>query len=359
MIDFEKCYENGHFNINLFAVQKFNTNPHYTCITYNNAENTFDLSASTKEIIYNIIPDVENIYYRLVEYTVDDKSDVDEELKFKTSSNSSICVETKQYIIYIDNDSIQGWGLSDVEKISQDLKLYWSKLPKIKQEVKESVVNLVAFSNGDYYTIESKIKTIDINIEEYYNDDFKPVYSDIMSFLDSRESGLILLYGKMGSGKSSIIRHLCKVHPANYIIVPTSMTTRLSDPDFITFMMDNTDSIFILEDCEQLLVDRSVNVFNGAISNILNMSDGLLSDIMNLKFICTFNADINKIDPALLRKGRCYAKYEFKDLSEDKVGLLNEKYKLGIKNIKPMTLAEIFNSDKNSYAECERPKIGF
>ena len=64
------------------------------------------------------------------------------------------------------------------------------------------------------------------------------------------------------------------------------------------------------------------------------MSDGLMSDIFNIKFICTFNADISKIDSALLRKGRCYANYTFKALDKDKVKHLSDKYNLGIKETK-------------------------
>ena len=236
----------------------------------------------------------------------------------------------------------------------------WENCPKVEERPKEATVKLICYSQGDYYTMDSKIKKVNINLEENYNDDFLPVYKDILSFLDQRDSGLILLYGKMGSGKTSMIRHLCSTHPKDYIVVPTSMATRLSDPDFISFLVSNRDSVFVLEDCEQLLIDRSENMFNGAISNILNMSDGLLSDIMNIKFICTFNADVNKIDPALLRKGRCYAKYEFGDLSEEKVQKLNDKYDLGIEEIKPMTLAEIYNADKTEYSESKkRKKIGF
>lgn len=91
------------------------------------------------------------------------------------------------------------------------------------------------------------------------------------------------------------------------------------------------------------------------------MADGLLSDIVNIKFICTFNAAVDKIDPALLRKGRCFAKYEFKELCEEKVEKLNAKYNLGLKEIKPMTLAEIYNAEKTDYSEEENKprKIGF
>ena len=157
------------------------------------------------------------------------------------------------------------------------------------------------------------------------------------------------MYGTPGTGKTSYIRHLCTTVPKDYVVVPNSIASRLGDPDLVSFIMDNTNSVFILEDCEQLLEDRNENVFNSAITTILNMSDGLLSDVCNIKFICTFNAQISKIDPALLRKGRCIARYEFKELTEDKVHIINDKYNLNIDNIKPMTLAEIYNTDKTDY----------
>ena len=135
----------------------------------------------------------------------------------------------------------------------------------------------------------------------------------------------------------------------------------MGDPEFISYITSCRDYVFILEDCEQLLVDREENPWNNAITTILNMADGLLSDIVNIKFICTFNAKIDNIDPALLRKGRCFAKYEFNELCAEKVDRLNTKYNLGISEIKPMTLAEIYNAEKRDYSEeSKKPrKIGF
>jgi ATP-dependent 26S proteasome regulatory subunit len=46
---------------------------------------------------------------------------------------------------------------------------------------------------------------------------------------------------------------------------------------------------------------------NAGLINILNNSDGLLSDELCIKFICTFNAPLKDIDEALLRKGRLAA----------------------------------------------------
>lgn len=244
----------------------------------------------------------------------------------------------------------------DIEKLGKDI---CNCIPKKEPEDLTAKVSLIKVYQGDYYTSSAEIERVDIDIKENYNDDFEPVYKDIKEFLNNRASGLVLLYGAYGSGKTNFIRYLCSTIPKEYIVVPESIACRLGDPDLISFITGHKDSVFILEDCEQLIEDRENNPFNGAISTILNMSDGLLSDIVNIKFICTFNAEISKVDPALLRKGRCAAKYEFKKLCADKVKVLNEKYNLGHSEIKDMTLAEVYNADATDYSDSEEIKIGF
>ena len=365
-MNWNNCYNaNGQFVPDLCFTEIFGVKPQYMCLTFNGERMDCDLEKITDCLIYEIIPKVNYINRIISKYTIIDKEIDSKEYELKVAdAGTAIYILTDSAMYLIDSDSISyrtsiPFG-NDSKKVEDYLKDIWNKLPKKEVKGKEATVNLIAFSNGDYYTIEKKVKRVNIDIDENYNDDFKPVYDDIIKFLGTRESGLVLLYGTAGAGKSSIIRHLCNHCPANYVIVPTSLTTKLADADFITFMMDNSDSVFVLEDCEQLLMDRSVNIFNGAISNILNMSDGLLSDVMNIKFICTFNADIKTIDPALLRKGRCYAKYEFKELCKEKVENLNNKYNLGITEIKPMTLAQIYHADETEYSDTKvKRKIGF
>ena len=90
------------------------------------------------------------------------------------------------------------------------------------------------------------------------------------------------------------------------------------------------------------------------------MCDGLLSDVFNIKIIATFNEDIKKVDDALLRKGRLIYRYEFKELSVEKTNKLLKSLKINHEATEPMTLADIFNFEKEiGDVEKSKRQIGF
>lgn len=260
------------------------------------------------------------------------------------------------YVIEPDTVSIYYKDEDPKELYEELINLLEVKVP----EPKQAEVQLIAY-NQEYYTITSKVKPLDIDIKKNYNDDFLPVFDDIVKFINDRSSGLIVLRGTKGTGKTSLIKYLMSKYPNNYVIVTNAVAESLATPELMSFMLDHKDSIFILEDCEQILIKRELNngSFGGAISNILNMSDGLMSDIFNIKFICTFNADITKIDEALLRKGRCFANYEFKELSEEKTKILLNEQNIYLDSYKPMTLADIYHYSDNDYETSAPKKFGF
>ena len=148
--------------------------------------------------------------------------------------------------------------------------------------------------------------------------------------------------------------------------IPASLVSILGQPNFSTFLMTLQNHIIILEDCEEAIKDRKSNGSPAAVSLLLNMTDGLLSDGLGLKFICTFNDDVKNIDPALLRKGRLVSKYEFKELCVEKANMLldelyrekweNGEYKYEPVTSKPFSLADIYHFYESSY-EKERKKI--
>jgi SpoVK/Ycf46/Vps4 family AAA+-type ATPase len=135
------------------------------------------------------------------------------------------------------------------------------------------------------------------------------------------------------------------------------MFNYITDSSFIKFLLDYKDSIFILEDCESLLVSRDGEK-NSAIQTLLSISDGILGDSLKIKFICTFNTDLNNIDKAILRKGRLKVKYEFKDLTKDKVEKIFEKQNIPTEYAKEMPLCDAYNFSEDDYNE-NISKIGF
>ena len=142
----------------------------------------------------------------------------------------------------------------------------------------------------------------------------------------------------------------------HFIVLDSSMFYMISNPNFIEYLLKYKNSAIILEDCEDMLTDRLNG--NSQLATLLNLSDGLLADNFHLKFICTFNAKIGKLDKALLRKGRLKCQYEFKELSAEKSVALAKK--LGIENLpnKPHTISDIYNFYENT-GYTEEKKMGF
>lgn len=206
--------------------------------------------------------------------------------------------------------------------------------------------------DGDFILSRMQVNNPeDFSYDRLYNDDFKKVGEHIEEFITNKKSGLVLLHGTHGTGKTTYLRYLISKHNRKFVYMPVEVASMMSSPSFISFVNENLkDAVIILEDCENLLRERSSSgTLDSSIINILNMSDGLLGDSMCMKFICTFNSPFSLIDKALTRKGRLFERYEFKALSEDKTAkLVKELYDKDYTG-EGMTLSEVFNMDVDNH----------
>ena len=94
----------------------------------------------------------------------------------------------------------------------------------------------------------------------------------------------IVISGKAGTGKTTYIKYLTTLLKKKVIFVPPNMTEGITAPNFLPFLMENKNSILVIEDAEKVIGSRESNDTNNGVSNILNMTDGILGDCLNILF---------------------------------------------------------------------------
>jgi hypothetical protein len=211
------------------------------------------------------------------------------------------------------------------------------------------------FYTDDVHTVD--FRSIDIN--EFYNDDFAAVDSVISESMTKNEAGIVLLHGDPGTGKTTYIKHLIsKFQNKEFVFIQNDFVKDLLKPSFISFLLNNKNVILIIEDAEKVVITRENASDDSVVSTLLQLTDGLFSDFLNIKVICTFNTTIDRLDKALLRKGRMIAKYKFSPLAPEKAAALARK--LGHENVTgSLTLADIFGLDKPGFNQATQKTIGF
>ena len=215
------------------------------------------------------------------------------------------------------------------------------------------MVDYVVYDRN-FHTTSLRVQKQDCDVTLNYNDDLPD--ERIEKWINSTESGLMVLHGEPGTGKTSYIRNLIYRTNNRFMFFDKSLFQHMSDASLIDMLLEHRNSVIVLEDCEDLLTDRTG--LGSCLATILNLTDGILGDSLKFKFICTFNANVVDIDPAILRKGRMHLKYEFGKLNADKAVKLGEKLGVEVPH-KDMALCEVYNYTTDNGKPQEKAKVGF
>lgn len=245
-------------------------------------------------------------------------------------------------------------------ELSDQLDL--NELKKYERKKKKSNINLVKSEMGHLDIEEYDLVVPETNLELNYGDNFKKVHDVIIKRLNKpNDKGIILLHGDPGTGKTSYIKYLTSlIKDKEILFIPPSMAEMLSEPSIIPFLMDHKNTILIIEDGERVISDREGNGSAAGVSNILNLTDGILGDCLNIQIIATFNMKRERIDQALLRKGRLIAEHKFEVLNVDETNNLLKHLKKDHIAEKGMSLADIYNIDVEQIRSANKEhKIGF
>jgi hypothetical protein len=363
----------------------------YDDISLNHIDLVEDLRSSGAEEVYvkdnasekdgNIVSRVENAVYRLqkgyfvtlsVGYYETVSYDDDVQIRLRDiSPRENLAMISSMILLRPGNDSpLYSKEIEDrVHSMAVKHLLQRSdSKPYIGMICKENNFYIKDFYITKNYTLN--------NADLHYGSGFEDFHEKLLERFKSDPKGLVLFHGDPGTGKTYYIRNLIKdlIKIGKQIIYfPPNMVSHLVSPEIMTFLsstvMEMAESgkscVLLLEDAEPLLVSRGVDGRSDGITNLLNITDGLLNDMLSIQVIATFNTDLKNIDEALLRPERLIARKEFKRLSVKDAEKLSESLGMDKKFEEDVTLAEIYSQRKanevlvHEYNPIEKRKIGF
>lgn len=140
---------------------------------------------------------------------------------------------------------------------------------------------------------------------------------------------LLLLHGPAGTGKTTAVRALahewrdwCQV---DNVIDPEVLFT---DPGYLTSVVlgeERADArkwrLLVLEDCDELVGADAKHDSGQALSRLLNLTDGLLGQGLDIMVCLTTNENVARLHPAVVRPGRCLAEIEISPLPQDEAAI--------------------------------------
>lgn len=170
-------------------------------------------------------------------------------------------------------------------------------------------------SEGKDYDFKQLPSQITGSLEEgNYTPEVLQGYHRILSDLGSANpAGRISIFdGPPGTGKTYLVRGmLTDCDSVAFVFVAPEQIIQLTGPSFLGKLIDFSRRVqkpiaFIVEDADAVIANRdSGNI--SYVANILNLGDGILGQMLDLRLVFTTNARSTDLDPAIVRPGRLSA----------------------------------------------------
>lgn len=256
-----------------------------------------------------------------------------------------------------------------------------SQVTKLHEEVRKTLYGENKPKQPAFYMLRHDCSDFSAdpieNVPEAVTDDFLRLCygEDILIWINrfgektlARAGGLTIFDGPPGTGKTSLITQMIRRLEQTHVFyaLPVSQDSALSSPDLVPFWQKQNArhaervKVIVMEDAERLLWRRDGDN-REAVSSLLNIADGLMGRMLRLHVICSVNARMEDLDPAILRPGRLMNHRRFSALSRETAVRLAAARDLAFKpgeSSESYTLAEVLNPGAYEPPEA-KPRIGF
>lgn len=211
--------------------------------------------------------------------------------------------------------------------------------------------------NGNRYRTHYLDPILFNTVKQNYSIEVTESVYKLFNILKESAHGLIILHGAVGTGKTYLVKSiLSEIQTDRSSIVcvpPLPFLNNLHDLMDVCLKYDR--SLIVMEDVGDIFTTEGKTTHIDASSNLFNITDGLLSLLGNIIILLTFNYNVGKIDPALLRPGRCLIKIETKRLLKEHAQKLVD---VPLKH-SDYSLAEVYSIKATGQDVLHDVKIGF
>lgn len=151
------------------------------------------------------------------------------------------------------------------------------------------------------------IPLVEGNYTKKVMDDYMYAINDLNN--DSPSGRIVIMRGPAGTGKTHLIRAmLLQVPDAMFVLISPEVVTNLAGPELLPLLMNYRGGttgpiVLVLEDADRCLVARGEQNMS-LIQSLLNLGDGILGSLLDIRIVATTNADELNLDKAVTRPGR-------------------------------------------------------
>lgn len=275
------------------------------------------------------------------------------------------------YII-LDIEIENRWGICIVS-FDKNTYLKFNELVSSFKDDKKSQLKILIENRGSLYFHDVEFVTKELERDNYTEETLASIDHAVADLNSPDPCGrIVLLDGPPGTGKSMAIRSIPGLVPNGvFINIPSGMVAQLAQPTFISLLLsekpENGPLVLIIEDADESISDREKGNTQ-VLSTILNMSDGLLGAVLDIRILASTNAEIEELDEAVIRPGRLCQRIEMGLLNSEKANSVYKRLtgKEGpFAENKLISLAEVYleasGKKPDSTARLKRPnkKLGF
>ena len=230
----------------------------------------------------------------------------------------------------------------------KDLREFFKKLV-VPPSVSGKVYVLVSGQGGPrFQSVGSASLPLELdNYEDNVAEDTRHILKDLETNLPSGR--MVIFDGAPGTGKTYLVRGLLsEIKNAMFVLIPPDMVGELTNPSLVKSIVQNHETlggptVFIIEDADKCLATRGPDNLH-ILTNLLNLSDGIIGSLCDIRIICTTNARFEDIEEAVLRPGRLCRRIHIGELTRARAMAIYNRLTgktIDLKN-KEYSLAEVY-----------------